>query len=174
LSISDSPEFAADTTLKDPFHALGMLYEQSRQYDKARAAYEQALNNNPNDVIALNNLAYGIAVRDGKPENALPLADRAFRLSRGSAVVADTLGWITHLLGDDAAALPLIEGARKGDPVNADIALHLAVLYAATGRTQDAAKALQAAKALDPSVDQRQEYQAALKRIGGLSPAAGR
>ncbi|HYT75768.1 MAG TPA: tetratricopeptide repeat protein, partial [Vicinamibacterales bacterium] len=158
---------AADSTLKDAFRVLGMLYEEEHQYDKARGAYERTLKNNPNDFVALNNLAYAIAVRDHKPADALPLAEHAYTLARGAAMIADTLGWIKHLLGDDAAALPLLEAAAKGSPANADVQLHVAVVYAVAGRLQDAAKALQAAKAADPAVEQREEYQTVRKRIGG-------
>jgi len=164
---------AADATLRDVFRVLGTLYEQAGQFDKARGAYERALKNNPNDIVALNNLAYGIAVRDHKPADALPMAERAFSLAGGSPWVADTLGWIKHLLGDDAAALPLLEAAANSDTSSAEMRVHLAVVYAARGRLQDAAKALEAARALDPAVEQRDDYRAAKKQIGGLSPGGG-
>jgi Flp pilus assembly protein TadD len=153
---------------------LGLLYEQAGQFDKARGAYERALKNNPNDIVALNNLAYAIAVREHKPADALPMAERAFANASGAAGVADTLGWIKHLLGDDAGALPLVEAAANSDTANAEMRVHLAVIYAARGRLQDAAKTLEAARALDPSVEQRDDYRAAKKQIGGLSPGAGR
>jgi uncharacterized protein (TIGR03790 family) len=164
---------AADANLKNALTLLGMLYEEVNQPEKARSALQRALASSPNDIIALNNLAYVIAVRDRKPAEALPLAERAFTLANGSALVADTLGWIKHLLGDDTAALPLLERAVKGSPGTLDVQLHVATVYAATGRLQDAAKALAAAKALDPAVEQREDYQAVRKRIGALRPSGG-
>jgi uncharacterized protein (TIGR03790 family) len=165
---------AADGKVKDGFRTLGILYEQTGQAAKARAAYQRALANNPNDIFALNNLAYAIAVTDHKPADALPLAERAFTLAKGAGLVADTLGWIKHLLGDEAAALPLLERAAKENPGTLDVQLHVAAAYAAAGRLQEAAKALQAARALDPAVEKREDYQAVQKRIGGLSPGDGR
>ena len=159
-----------DGTLTNAFRALGLLYGQTGQTDKARTAYQRTLAINPNDLVALNNLAYVIAVNDHKPADALPLAERAFTLANGAGLVADTLGWIKHLLGDDAAALPLLERAVKENPGSVDVQLHVAAVYAATGRPQEAAKALQAARALDPAVEKREDYQAVRKRIGGLSP----
>lgn len=152
--------------------SLGMLYESTGQSDKARGAYTRALEKNPNDPVALNNLAYAIAVRDHRPAEALPLAERAYRLANGSPIMADTLGWTKHLLGDDEGALPLLERAVKADPANVDMQLHVAVVYAAAGRLQDAAQALKAARDLDPAAEKREEYLAARKRIGGLSPGA--
>jgi uncharacterized protein (TIGR03790 family) len=164
---------AADDKVRDGFSTLGMLYEQTGQAAKARVAYQRALENNPKDLVALNNLAYAIAVTDHKPAEALPLAERAYTLANGAGLVADTLGWIKHLLGDEAA-LPLLERAVKENPGRVDVQLHVAAAYAAAGRRQEAAKALQAARALDPAVEKREDYQAVQKRIGGLSPGDGR
>jgi uncharacterized protein (TIGR03790 family) len=165
---------AMDGKLTNAFKALSLLYEQTGQTDKARIAYQRTLANNPDDVVALNNLAYAMAVRDHKPADALPLAERAFTLANGAGLVADTLGWIKHLLGDEAAALPLLERAAKENPATLDVQLHVAAAYAAAGRLQEAAKALRAARALDPAVEKREDYQAVQKRIGGLSPGDGR
>ena len=62
----------------------------------------------PNDTVALNNLAYALAVRKGQPAEALGYAERAFTLTRGSATVADTLAWVQHLLGRDREAAQLL------------------------------------------------------------------
>jgi hypothetical protein len=60
----------------------------------------------PTNVIALNNLAYALAVRHNAPAEALPLEKRAFGLAPRSALVLDTLGWVEHLLGNqDVAAV---------------------------------------------------------------------
>jgi uncharacterized protein (TIGR03790 family) len=160
---------AADSTLETALRVLGMLYDQAGRFDKARSSYELALKQNPSDIIALNNLAYDLAVRDRKPVDALPLAERAFTLSKGAGIIGDTLGWIKHLLGEDAEALPLLESAAKSAPDNVDVQLHLAAVYAAAGRLQDAAAALKTALEVDPSVERREEYQAVLKQLGGVS-----
>ncbi|HYT65238.1 MAG TPA: TIGR03790 family protein [Vicinamibacterales bacterium] len=164
---------AADVTLSNAFRALGVLYEATGQSDKARTAYARTLENNPNDVVALNNLAYATAVRDHRPADALPLAERAFRITNGAPLIADTLGWIKHLLGDDAGALPLLERAINQDSANIDLQLHAAVVFAAAGRLEDAARALKTARELDPTAVNRDEYRAAQRRIGGVSPGGG-
>ena len=59
------------------WHLLGTMYERSKEYPKARAAYQKLIDQDPKDAIALNNLAYLLAVNEGKPAEALPLAERA-------------------------------------------------------------------------------------------------
>ena len=146
---------------------LGDLREDAKQYAQAAEAYERALAVGPDDVIVLNNLAYLRAVHLKQPEAARPLAERALKLSRGSPIVADTAGWIRHLVGDDAEAVPLIEMARAALPGNADVQLHAAVVYAAGGRLQDASSALKAAAAADKAVVTRVEYIAVERKLSG-------
>lgn len=155
---------AMDDTLTTAWRALGLLYEESSEHDKATAAYRKVIEREPKDATALNNLAYSLAVREGRLEEALPLAERAFLLAK-SPVIADTVGWIKYLMGDHAGALKLLEPAAKALPGNADVQLHAAAAFAAAGRVQDAAAALKAAEALDPTIKDRPEFQKVQKKI---------
>ena len=156
---------ALDDSLSDALRMLATAYEQLDQFDKADEAYRTLLGRNPNDTIALNNLAYSLAVRRHKPEEALPLAERADLLSPRSAVIYDTLGYIKHLLGDHAEAVRLLTVAAQTLPTNVDVQLHAAVALAAAGRLDDAAKVLKAAAALDPKVTERPEYREAQAKL---------
>ena len=127
----------------------------------------EAAQRNPNDTIALNNLAYSLAVRHQKPQEALPLAERADLLSPRSAVIYDTLGCIKHLLGDHAEAARLLAFAAQSLPTNVDVQLHAAVALAAAGRLDDAAKMLKAAAALDPKVTERPDTAKRRRSCGG-------
>ena len=68
------------------------------------------------------------------------------------AQIADTLGWIYHLLGNDGDAIKFLTLARQGDPSHPLIHLHLAVVEAANGRLPQAQTALQTAFELDPGL----------------------
>jgi len=117
-----------------PGHAmLASLYEQAHEYDKAVDRYRRVLAYAPADVPALNNLAYALAVHQGQPREALPLAQKAYAAAQGNPSVADTLGWIQHLLGDDAAAAHVLAQAAGALPESAEVHLHAAVAFAATG-----------------------------------------
>jgi len=115
---------------------------------------------NPNEPIALNNLAYALAVRKGQAAEAIGYAERAHTITRGNATIADTLAWIQHLLGRDREAAPLLAGAVKALPGNAEVRLHAAVVYAAIGMLEPAAKELQEALRLDPALAKSDEVKA--------------
>jgi tetratricopeptide (TPR) repeat protein len=155
-----------DDTVTAAWRALGLLYEETKEYDKALAAYRKVVEREPKDALSLNNLAYAMAVREGNPKEALPLAERALLLAPRNALIADTVGWIKHLLGDNAGAVNLLEPVAKALPRNAEVQLHAAAVFAGLGRVQDAAAALKAAVAADPKVTERPEYQEVQKKIG--------
>ena len=85
----------------------------------------------PDNAVALNNLAYLLADAKDAAKEALPLAERAYRLSATAPVVADTLGWVHFKLGDIAAALPLSDRAARLESKNVDILVHAATINAA-------------------------------------------
>jgi uncharacterized protein (TIGR03790 family) len=149
---------ALDDKFVPAWHLLAVTYERSKRYADAEAAYRRLLALDGNDAVALNNLAYSLAVRGHQPQEALPLATRAASLAPANASMSDTLGWIHHLLGNDQEALRLIEPASRVLTENAETQLHAAVIYAALGRLDDAAKALRTAGQLDPSLKMRVEF----------------
>jgi Tfp pilus assembly protein PilF len=143
---------------------LALVYEQRGDSAKAVERYRRVLSTDANNVLALNNLAYAIAT-GGSPKDALDLATRAYRLSP-TPVVADTLGWIHHLLGNDAAAAPLLERATHGLPASVEVLVHAAVVHAALQNPRQARSELDAATKLDPRVDSRPEVSALRARLG--------
>jgi tetratricopeptide (TPR) repeat protein len=125
--------------------------------DKAIDRYRKVLAINPNEAIALNNLAYALAVRKGQAAEALGYAERAHTVTRGNPTVADTQAWVQHLLGRDREAAQLLAGAVRALPANAEVRLHAAVVYAAVGMLEPAAKELQEALGLDASLARSEE-----------------
>ena len=134
---------------------LAAIYEQDAEYDKAIERYRRVLELVPNSPTALNNLAYALAVRKGQPMEALPLAEKAYSLAKGSPNVSDTLGWIHHLAGDDTTALRYLEEALQSGGQSAEVQLHAALVYAAAGKSDQAAEALSRALKLDPALADR-------------------
>jgi tetratricopeptide (TPR) repeat protein len=140
------------------WRALAGAFEQVRKYPEANEAYRRILMLDPDDLPALNNLAYNLAVYEKQPKDALPLAARAARLGKRDPLIDDTLGWIHHLLGDDQQALRLLEPARRVLPTSATIQFHAALVFRAVGRLDDARKALDAAGQLDPSLRETTDF----------------
>jgi uncharacterized protein (TIGR03790 family) len=149
---------AIDDRLVVGWRALAAGYEQVKRFSQANEAYRRLLAMNPNDVAALNNLAYNLAVHEKRLEEALPMASRAATLAKGSALVEDTLGWIHYLGGNYKDALPLLERASRALPGHADVQFHAALVFAAVGRLDDAARALKTATEIDPALKERPEW----------------
>jgi Flp pilus assembly protein TadD len=149
------------------WRALGVALEMLHKYSDAGAAYDRALKLDHNDVVALNNLAYIIAVYDKRPADGLPLATKAASLDVNNGLVQDTLGWIHHLLGENDEAAKRLTTAMRIEPGHADVQFHAAVVFDLVGRREEAAKALQAAEALDASVKDRPEYQELQRKLAG-------
>ena len=82
---------------------------------EAAEVYRQALNEDQDFVPALNNLAYLLTQRGGDKSynEALPLAQRAKRLTPTDPRVLDTLGWLLYLRGAHQSALVELEEAAK-------------------------------------------------------------
>jgi uncharacterized protein (TIGR03790 family) len=143
---------------------LGEIHGARGEHDAAIDRYRRVIANDPRNVAALNNLAYALAVQKQLPRDALPFAERAFRLLP-IPLVADTLGWIHHLLGDDASAAPLVERALAGVPDNTDVLVHAAFVHADLNETARALKELDAAEKLDSSLSQRADIKALRERL---------
>jgi uncharacterized protein (TIGR03790 family) len=147
---------------------LAALEETAGLHTAAIARYQRIVEIQPSNVIALNNLAYALAVRSNAPAEALALARRAVTLAPRNAYVIDTLAWIEHLLGNHAVAAKLLAGAITLDPEVSDIRLHAATVAAALGDRANAESELKEAIRLDPSIEQRAETKQLRERIAAL------
>jgi uncharacterized protein (TIGR03790 family) len=145
-------------------YALAAQYEAANEFDAAIARYRRILDVAPREVLALNNLAYGLAVRKGNLAEALPLAEMARKLAPRSGAVADTLGWIHFMAGDSSAALALLREAVREAPDAAEIQLHFAQALASSGDKEGAAAALTKALELAPAFADRPEVKAMRSR----------
>jgi Flp pilus assembly protein TadD len=117
--------------------------------------YTRILAVEPANAASLNNLAYALAVHKASPQEALPFAQKAYALSKDNPLVADTLGWIHHLLGQDDEASAFLTEALKGAPNNAEVHLHAAIVSLSLDRRTDAGSHLKQAVSLDPAMATR-------------------
>ncbi len=147
---------------------LASLYEQAGEYDKAIERYRLSLELTPDNPLALNNLAYALAVRRNSPAEALPMAEKAYTLSKANPNITDTLGWIQHLLGDNDRALALLTEASKGAPENAEIRLHLSLLHSARNEFEACGRELARALELNPELAKREDVQQLQKKLAEM------
>ncbi len=97
---------------------------QRSEFGAARRQYEALLARDPDNIVALNDLAWALLqLKDGDP---LRPAEHAYRLAPANPAVADTLAWIFAETGKPARALPLLKKALDSAPAAADIRLHYA------------------------------------------------
>jgi uncharacterized protein (TIGR03790 family) len=131
---------------------LASMLDAADQRALASERYRIVLKTNPNNVAALNNLAYNLAVHQDAVAEALPLARRAVAIAPSDGAVLDTLGWIEHLTGNDKEAVRLLEQAVALSPAAPDLRLNAATVYAAIGDLVSAGKELAEALRLDPTL----------------------
>jgi Tfp pilus assembly protein PilF len=148
-------------------HLLASIYEGAGEYDRALETYQEILKVLPNDVLALNNLAFGLAERKADLAGALRFAEQAYRLAPRSGAVVDTLGWIQFMRGDLALATTLVTEAVRLSPQNAEIRLHLAQIHRVSGKRSESIEQLNAALELDPSLRSRQDVAKLLEERRG-------
>lgn len=91
----------------------------------------QLLERQPNDVVALNNIAWLLAERDVAA--AEKYARRAYSIAPQSAAVADTLGWVLIQARQYTEAATLLAKAAEQQPEDASIRYHLALALARAG-----------------------------------------
>jgi tetratricopeptide (TPR) repeat protein len=154
--------------------SLALLEEQAGDDDAAIPRYRRILEVQPTNVVALNNLAFALAVRHDAAAEALPLARRAVGLAPRSGTTLDTLGWIEHLLGNNDAAASLFGQALQLEPGHAEIRLHAAIVYLAIGKSDRAALELKEALRLDSALEGREDVSQLRERISAYRPTKPR
>jgi Tfp pilus assembly protein PilF len=132
---ADHPQ-AKETNLALAFVAL-----EKNDLERAQSLYEAVVAVDPNNVTAVNNLAWLYGER--KDPRALQFGERALAAEPDNPAVADTVGWLYVRGGDAARGLPLLERAAKALPTQREIAFHWAVALAETGGSARAIEILE-------------------------------
>jgi uncharacterized protein (TIGR03790 family) len=140
--------------------------ENDGDYDRAIAQFRAILAYAPNDAVALNNLAYDLAVHSDKAEEALSIAQRAIAILRAPAFY-DTLAWIQHLLKRDREAAASVRVARSTNSLDPDLLWHAAVIYAAVNDLPRAAAELNLALKIKPDLADKEDVKKLRQQLPG-------
>jgi tetratricopeptide (TPR) repeat protein len=131
---------------------LSMLMQDAGRNEEATRLSRRILALDPNNVIAMNNLAWMLCEPENRPdqyEEALALAEKSLRIVPDYVDVLDTRGYARYRRGDleNAAAdfARCTELYPADSPSAATPRFHLALVYAAMKRRTEAAQQLQAA-----------------------------
>lgn len=153
------------------------LMEREGKIDEAIDIYQALYEQDSNSTIIANNYASLITTyRDD--EQSLQQAYRIARRLRGTQVPAfqDTYGWIAYRLGNLQEAIENLEPAARRLPQDPIVQYHLARVYIASGRSEDAIPYLERAVQLwaDSPLPLAAEANAALLQAKGegVAPTA--
>jgi tetratricopeptide (TPR) repeat protein len=126
---------------------LAELYMTAGDAQRARRKYEDGLQYDSDNWIALNNLAYLLSDALGEYKLARPYAERAVALSDNAAAL-DTLGWIYVGLEEYSLAIAELSRAIRLAPGDPLAYYHLGEAYRRNGQFTAAASILTAGQEL--------------------------
>ncbi len=140
--------------------ARSYLRERNADLSGALADLEKLNAMRTRDPMVQNALGYLLVDRTRRYKEGLELIQQSHAQTPDSGPVLDSLGWALHRVGRDAEALPYLEQARERiyDP---EIELHIADVYWALGRKDDARTTWQQGSERHPD---RPEFSDRLKR----------
>jgi Flp pilus assembly protein TadD len=174
LSGSDIPgaqaafETARQLTPSDarPILDLALLYDRTERSEQARKEYEIAIQLQPENAMALNNLAYLEAEEGVDLDQALAHAQRAKQKLPGNLDVEDTLALVyirKNLTGDGIRMLRDLVSQR---PDSAPFHLHLALALYQKGDRPWAKRELETALRHQPSAREQNKIKELLAKVG--------
>lgn len=143
LDLADTPKDKASVN-----QSLGTMYYLLGQFSEAEKAYLQVLQAEPNDLVALNNLAYMYTVDLNQPDKALPHAERAAALMPNDGSVADTYGWALFKVNKVREAEEQLSRSVQLAQRQATNRYHLGRVLELRGRLSDAAREYREASAI--------------------------
>jgi len=120
---------------------LATAYQQQNDSKQAEAHYKAILADQPDNVLALNNLAF-LYFQKNDPQ-AIDIAKKAYDKAPESAAILDTYGYILIKQDQAKAGLPILEKAASLAPKANDIQFHLAEAYTANDNKQKAIEILE-------------------------------
>lgn len=153
-------EHPKDTTLRIQ---LGDRELAAKNYRGAVPHYQAVLAVDPNNVVALNNLAW-IAGQNNDPK-AISYAERAVQLAPDSAPVLDTIGTLLVSQGKAERGVDYLARATRIAPERADIRLNYAKGLVRAGRKAEARRELEAMLANSADFAGKSEATALLKTL---------
>jgi Tfp pilus assembly protein PilF len=146
--------------------ALASSFRRDQELDKAKTQYEAILQLDPDNLVALNNLAWYLRFEDR--DQALTYIRRASLLAPDRAEVLDSLAVIESLNGEHRKARRNIERALEQSPDNPSMLYHRAMIDAALDDKTSAISTLEKLLS-DPANDfpEQAEAQALLESLKG-------
>jgi Tfp pilus assembly protein PilF len=131
-------------------HLLGGLDYEAGNVTSALTQYRRAVELDPSNVGALNDLAY-VLLLSGHKEEAMGYAEKALEKAPDNGTVLDTLGWALYNKGLYKRAVEHLQKAVAKD-AGAVPRYHLAMAYVKVGDLDLGEETLEKALRIDPKI----------------------
>jgi putative PEP-CTERM system TPR-repeat lipoprotein len=136
---------------------------RQKDYKGAAKGYREVLVIQPENPVALNNLAWTLSQL--KDPSAIEYAEKAYRLAPTSPAIADTLGWILVERGDTKRGVQLLSEAAALAPNALEIRMHYAKALIKTGDKAAARHELERVRQSPGDSPFKAEAEALLKQL---------
>jgi tetratricopeptide (TPR) repeat protein len=161
-------EQASNADPRDAAAALNqaLLLEALGKKKEAGAAYSKVLGIDPENPLALNNLAYLNAENGTNLDQAMTFAQRAKKRVPNSPDISDTLGYVYYQKNLNAEALQIFRQVVQDNPQNSTFRFHLAMALEKQGNKQAARDEAQKALKNSSRPDQQNKIRSFLSQLG--------
>ena len=133
-------------------------YYRKKDYNKAFATYEEAINLDGDDVTLLNNYAYYLAEQNTDLKKAEEMAVKVIEKERNNATFLDTYAWVLYKRGKIKDAAKIMEKIiQEGAASNAEYFEHYAFMLKSMKKCDKAVEYWSQAIKLDSTKSQLQE-----------------
>lgn len=128
---------------------LGDAYNGARDYARSDQAYEQALAQNPNNDLVLNNYSYYLALRKENLERAEKMSAQLIKNHPDNPSYLDTYAWVLFMREKYREARKVMERALATGDTSATLFEHYGDILFKLGETDEAVRQWQKAKSMD-------------------------
>jgi len=120
------------------FYFRGIAHEHNGDFESALADLSNAVELDPSEPSILNSYGYFLVDRKIDIEKGMRYIEKALRTDRENANFIDSYGWALFRQGNLEDAALVLQYARLLNPTSAVISDHLATVYWAQGRKNEA------------------------------------
>lgn len=117
---------------------LAEAYHRTNNYEKSDEYFEKALALDGNNILALNNYAYYLSIRNAKLKKAEEMSKKTITLEPENASYQDTYGWILFKMGKYEEAEKWIKKAVNQDRESGEVLEHYGDVLYKLGKTEEA------------------------------------
>ena len=145
---------------------LALVLDSAQRKPEAKQVYEATLKLDPNNAVALNNLAFLLAETGGDLDDALTKAQRAKSLLPSLYEISDTLGWIYLKKNLAENAIDIFKELVVKEPNISTYHYHLGMAYSQKGDKTKALEQLRESLKYNPAKDEKDKIQQLITRLG--------